>query len=125
MARRILIVDDEPSIVVSLEFLARRAGYEVEVATDGDAALAAVAARPPDLVILDVMLPKLSGFEVCERLHAERPDIKILMLSARGRDTEVARGLRLGAAAYVTKPFSTRELMARVAALLGEASHGA
>jgi DNA-binding response OmpR family regulator len=116
MAKRILIVDDEPSIVISLEYLMTRAGHEVAVAPDGEAALQAIAARPPDLVILDVMLPRLNGFEVCRRLRADPGlrALKILMLTAKGLDTEIAKGLGLGADAYVTKPFSTRDLVARV-----------
>ncbi len=120
MAQRILIVDDEPSIVVPLEFLMKREGYEVSVAGDGQAALDALAAGVPDLVILDVMLPKLSGFEVCRRIRAEPrwAGLKVLMLTAKGRDQEVEKGLGLGADAYVTKPFSTRDLVARIRALL-------
>jgi DNA-binding response OmpR family regulator len=123
MASRILIVDDEPNIVVPLEFLMRREGYEVEVAGDGQAALDAVAARAPDLVILDVMLPRMSGFDVCRRLRADprAAGVRILMLTAKGRDAEMEKGLGLGADAYVTKPFSTRDLVARVRALLGGA----
>ncbi len=123
MTRRILIVDDEPNIVISLEYLMKREGYEVTIAPDGEAALeAAGATPPPDLVILDVMLPRMNGFEVCRRLRAEPrlAGIKILMLTAKGRESEVARGLDLGADAYVTKPFSTRELVARVRELLGD-----
>lgn len=121
MSKRILIVDDEPNIVLSLEYLLKRAGHETAVAPDGEAALAALAERTPDLVVLDVMLPKLNGFELCERIRADPrwSGTKVLMLTARGRDTEVARGLRLGADAYVTKPFSTKDLMARVDELLG------
>ncbi len=120
MSKRVLIVDDEPSIVLSLEYLLKRAGYETAVAPDGEAALEAMAAAP-DLVVLDVMLPKLNGFEVCERIRADPRwrGTKILMLTARGRDTEVARGLRVGADAYVTKPFSTKDLMAQLDDLLG------
>jgi DNA-binding response OmpR family regulator len=120
MAHRILIVDDEPSIVISLEYLMRREGYEIAVATDGEAALHAIAERPPDLVILDVMLPRMNGFDVCRRVRADPrlADVRILMLTAKGRDTEVAKGLGLGADAYVTKPFSTRDLVAQIAALL-------
>jgi DNA-binding response OmpR family regulator len=123
MAQRILIVDDEPSIVVPLEFLMKREGYEVTVAGDGQAALDALAAGVPDLVILDVMLPKLSGFDVCRRIRAEPrwAGLKVLMLTAKGRDQEVEKGLGLGADAYVTKPFSTRDLVARIRALLGGA----
>jgi DNA-binding response OmpR family regulator len=117
---RILIVDDEPSIVISLEYLMKREGFEVSVAADGEAALAAVAAGPPDLVILDVMMPKLNGFEVCQRLRAEPAwrGVRVLMLTAKGRESELQKGLSLGADAYVTKPFSTRDLVAEVRRLL-------
>jgi len=121
MTKRILIVDDEPNIVISLEFLMRREGFEAEIAVDGEAALEAVARTKPDLVVLDVMLPRLDGFEVCRRIRAD-PDsrsVKVLMLTARGRETEVARGLALGADAYVTKPFSTRDVVAQIRRLLG------
>jgi len=123
MSQHILIVDDEPSIVLSLEFLMRREGFEVSVATDGEEALQALARRTPDLVILDIMLPKLNGFEVCQRIRADARwrGIKVLMLTAKGRDTEVAKGLGVGADAYVTKPFSTRDLVAQVKRLLEQA----
>lgn len=122
MTRRILIVDDEPNIVLSLEFLMKREGYETSVAGDGEAALAALAAQPPDLVVLDVMLPKLNGFEVCRRIRAEPRwrDLKILMLTAKGRETEMAKGLGLGADAYVTKPFSTKDLVEQIRGMLGD-----
>ena len=122
MAKKVLIADDEANIVTSLEFLMTRAGFEVRVARTGEEALAAVESFRPDLVLLDVMMPQLSGYEVCRRMreHAGWRHIKILMLSARGRDAEVDTGLALGADAYVTKPFSNRELIARVAGLLGE-----
>jgi len=119
--RRVLIVDDEPNIVLSLEFLLRQQGYEVSVARDGEEALAAAEEQRLDLVVLDVMLPGLDGFEVCRRLR-ERPDLaglKILLLTARGREVERVRGLEEGADAYVRKPFSTRQLMKTVAELLG------
>lgn len=124
MKKRILIVDDEPNIVISLEFLMKREGYDVAVAADGDAALAALSEGPPDLVVLDVMLPKVNGFDVCRQVRANPSwqDVKILMLTAKGRDTEVAKGLRLGADVYVTKPFSTRDLVREVKRLLGEAA---
>ncbi len=120
MAHRILIVDDEPNIVVPLEFLMKREGYEVAVAADGEAALEAVAHGAPDLVILDVMLPRMSGFEVCRQIRADARwrGLKILMLTAKGRDSEMEKGLGLGADAYVTKPFSTRDLVAKIRALL-------
>jgi DNA-binding response OmpR family regulator len=121
MSKRILIVDDEPNIVVSLEFLMKREGFETIVAGDGEAALAAVADRSPDLVVLDVMLPKMNGFEVCQRIRSDprRQGLKILMLTAKGRDTEVAKGIGLGADAYVTKPFSTKDLVAQIKQRLG------
>jgi DNA-binding response OmpR family regulator len=123
MGKRILIVDDEPNIVISLEFLMKREGYEVAVARDGEAALQALSDEPADLVVLDVMLPKLNGFDLCQRIRAEPrwQAIKIVMLTAKGRDTEVAKGVRLGADVYVTKPFSTRDLVAQVKRLVGEA----
>jgi DNA-binding response OmpR family regulator len=121
MAARILIVDDEPNIVVSLEFLMRQKGYETQVARDGEEALAAVESFRPDLVLLDVNVPRRDGFEVCQKLRADGwTELKIVMLTAKGRDIEIEKGLALGADAYVTKPFSTRELVARVAAMLGD-----
>ena len=122
MSKKILIADDEPSIVAALEFLLQRNGYEVHVARDGEEALRLVGAHDPDLVLLDVMIK--SGYEVCMRMR-EREDwrhIKIIMLSAKGRDAEVSKGLSMGADMYVTKPFSTRELMAKIKALLGQGS---
>jgi DNA-binding response OmpR family regulator len=121
MTRRILIADDEPNIVVSLEFLMKREGFEVATAVDGEATLAAIERTRPDLVLLDIMLPKMNGFEVCQRIRSnpQWSGIKVLMLTAKGRDTEVAKGLALGADAYVTKPFSTKDLVAQVRQLLG------
>ena len=119
---KVLIADDEPNIVTSLEFLMTRSGYEVRVARTGEEALALVASFAPDLVLLDVMMPQRSGYEVCQKMR-ERPEwrhIKIVILSAKGREAEVSKGLSLGADAYVTKPFSNRELIARVGELLGE-----
>ena len=123
MAPRILIVDDEPNIVLSLEYLMKREGFEVAVAVDGDAALQALAGEPADVVILDLMLPKVNGFDVCQRIRADPRwgRARIVMLTAKGRETDVARGMRLGADAYVTKPFSTRDLMAQVKRLVGAA----
>jgi DNA-binding response OmpR family regulator len=121
MGKRILIVDDEPNIVVSLEWLMNREGFETLVAGDGEAALAAVERGAPDLVILDVMLPTMNGFEVCQRIRSDPRwnGVKILILSAKGRDTEVAKGLGLGADAYVTKPFSTKDLVAQIKQMVG------
>jgi DNA-binding response OmpR family regulator len=125
VSRKILIADDEPNIVAAVEFLLQRRGYEVQVARTGEQALQLVEASRPDLVLLDVMMPVKSGYEVCRRLR-ERPewrDIRIIMLSAKGRDAEVTKGLALGADAYVTKPFSTRDLMTKINDLLEQEPH--
>jgi len=121
MSKRILLVDDEPNIVISLEYLLKREGFEVAVAGDGEAALQSLEAQAPDVVILDLMLPKMNGFDVCQRVRAEPRwrELKILMLTAKGREAEVAKGMALGADAYVTKPFSTKDLVAQVKRLAG------
>jgi len=124
VSKKILIADDEPNIVAALEFLLQRSGYEVHVARNGDEALKLVEATHLDLVLLDVMMPQKSGYEVCMRIR-ERADwrhIKIIMLSAKGRDAEVSKGLSMGADIYVTKPFSTRELMDKIRDLLGQST---
>jgi DNA-binding response OmpR family regulator len=115
-ARRVLVVDDEPTIAGSVAVRLRAEGYAVEVAHDGPAAVAAAAANPPDLVVLDVMLPGFDGLEVCRRIQAARP-VAVLMLTARDAETDVLVGLGVGADDYMTKPFSQRELAARVHAL--------
>jgi len=122
MIRRVLIVDDEPNIVTSLEFLMRGSDYEVRVARNGEEALRLAESFRPDVVLLDVMMPQRSGFEVCRKIR-ENPalrSVKIIMLTAKGRDAEREKGLNLGANAYVIKPFSTKELMNTVRALLFE-----
>ena len=123
MAKRVLVVDDEPNIVMSLRFLMEREGFEVEVAPTGEAALEALGKAPADLVLLDVMMPKLDGFEVCQRIRGNSlwAGTKIVMLTAKGREVERDKGLALGADEYVTKPFSTRDLVARVKEMLGGA----
>lgn len=123
MSRKILVADDEPNIVISLEYLLKREGYTVRVARDGQEALDAIASELPDLVLLDVMMPRKTGFEVCQAVRAVEAwrGLKILMLTAKGRETDVAKGLALGANAYMTKPFSTRELVQKVADMLGAA----
>jgi len=120
VAKRILIVDDEPNIVTALEFLLEKRGYEVTVAVNGEEALAQVETFKPDLVLLDVMMPKVSGYEVCQRLRSDPrwQGIKIVMLSAKGREVEVSKGMSLGADLYVTKPFSSAELVATIDRLL-------
>jgi DNA-binding response OmpR family regulator len=122
MVKKVLIADDEPNIVVSLEFLMRQRGYDVRVVSDGAEALKAVDEFRPDLILLDVMMPRISGYDVCQKVR-ENPDwhgTRIIMLSAKGRDVEVTKGIAIGADAYVTKPFSTRDLIAKVGELLGE-----
>ena len=120
MPLKVLIADDEPNIVLSLEFLLNSHGYEVAVARDGNEALQLAAAFRPHLVLLDVMIPLINGFDVCRELRADPVQriLKILMLTARGRESEVKRGFSVGADAYVTKPFATRELIAKVQELL-------
>ena len=120
MSKKVLIVDDEPNIVAALEFLLEKNGYQVQVAADGEEALARLDDYSPDLVLLDVMVPKVSGYEVCQRMRAQPKwrDIKIVMLSARGREVEVEKGMSLGADLYVTKPFSSAELVATIGGLL-------
>ena len=121
MTSRVLIVDDEPNIVTSLEFLMGKGGFTTAVARDGDAALAEAERFQPDLVLLDVNLPGRDGFEVCQALRATgSAKLKIVMLTAKGRQAEVTKGLEVGADAYVTKPFSTRELLGQVTRLLAE-----
>jgi DNA-binding response OmpR family regulator len=120
MARRVLVVDDEPNIIMSLRFLMEREGFEVEVAQTGAAALAALERKPADLVLLDVMMPELDGFEVCQRIRGNPAwsHTRVIMLTAKGREVERDKGLALGADEYITKPFSTRELVARVKEIL-------
>ncbi len=123
MASKILVVDDEPNIVLSLEFLMKQAGFHVRTASDGEAALTAIAAERPDLMLLDVMMPRKNGYEVCQAVRAN-PDwkgIRIIMLTAKGREVEREKGLALGADDYITKPFSTQEVVERVRELLAEA----
>jgi DNA-binding response OmpR family regulator len=116
----VLVVDDEPNILLSLQFLMKNAGYEVRTAKDGDEALAELERGVPDLILLDVMMPKRDGFEVCQRIrgHPQWKVVPIIMLTARGRPIEREKGLALGANDYITKPFSTKAVIARVEAVL-------
>jgi DNA-binding response OmpR family regulator len=118
--RSVLIVDDEPNIVLSLQFLMRKAGFDVRTARDGEEALAEIARQAPDLVLLDVMMPKRDGFDVCQTVRANPAwqGIRIVLLTAKGRDIEREKGLALGADDYVTKPFSTRDVLERVEKLV-------
>jgi len=121
---KVLVVDDEPNIVLSLEFLMQQAGFEVDTAEDGESALARIAEAAPDLLLLDISLPGISGFDVLERLRADptHARLPIVMLTAHGREVEREKGLALGADDYVTKPFSTQALVDKVKTLLAEAS---
>jgi DNA-binding response OmpR family regulator len=118
--RQVLIADDEPNIVAALEYLLQRHGYKVRIARNGDEALQLIERHVPDLVLLDVMMPLRSGYDVCRRMreHAAWRHIKVVMLSAKGREAEVERGISLGADLYITKPFSNRELVAKIGELL-------
>jgi len=120
MSHKILIADDEPNILISLEFLMKREGFEVVLARDGQEAIDAIVRERPALVLLDVMMPVKTGFDVCSEVRASETlrDTIIVMLTAKGRDTDVAKGLALGANAYMTKPFSTKELVQKVRELL-------
>jgi two-component system alkaline phosphatase synthesis response regulator PhoP len=124
MSQKILIADDEPNILISLEFLMKREGYEVVVARDGQEAMDAIERERPALVLLDVMMPIKTGFDVCHEVRASEHlrETRILMLTAKGRDTDVAKGLALGANAYMTKPFSTKELVQKVREMLEPAA---
>ena len=120
----ILLVDDEPNIVMSLEFLMRKNGYQVGIARNGTEALAAISATPYDLVLLDVMMPDVDGYEVCRQLR-QRPDraaTKVIFLSAKSQPADVQKGYDAGADLYIPKPFSTRQLMQKVRELLGVAN---
>ncbi len=112
----VLVVDDEANIALSLEYLMTEQGFDVRVARDGEAALEALRERLPDVMLLDVMMPKRDGFDVCQTVRAtpEWAGLRIIMLTAKGRAVEQEKGLALGADDYITKPFSTRDVVARV-----------
>ncbi len=116
MAKSILIIDDEPNIVLSLEFLMKQAGYRVETAADGEQALAAMARNVPDLLLLDVNMPRKNGYEVCQavRANVDWSAVRVIMLTAKGRDVEREKGLAMGADDYITKPFATQEVVSKV-----------
>ena len=124
MSHRIVLADDEPNLVIPIEYLLKREGFEVTVARDGEEALEAIARVHPHLVLLDVMMPRKSGFAVCQVLRADEAnrELKIVLLTAKGRDDDVAKGLALGADAYMIKPFSPKELALKVRELLGGAA---
>ena len=120
MSRRILIAEDDHNILISIEFLLKAAGYAVLTASNGVSAWAALEDQRPDLVVLDIMLPALDGYELCKRVRATPAlqAIKVVMLSARGREAEIEKGLQLGADAYLRKPFGTQALLDTVARVL-------
>lgn len=120
MPQKILIVDDEPNIVIPLQFLMEQNGYNILVAQSGEEALEMISKEKPDLVLLDIMLPGVDGFEVCEivRLNPEWRNIKIIFLTAKGRDVDIAKGMVLGADEYITKPFSNQQIIDAVIKLL-------
>ena len=120
----VLVVDDEPNIALSLEYLMKGQGYDVRVARDGEAALAALGQAVPDVILLDVMMPKRDGYDVCQTVRAtpEWKDVRIIMLTAKGRAIEQEKGLALGADDYVTKPFSTRDVIDLVRQYMPDAS---
>jgi DNA-binding response OmpR family regulator len=127
MTREILIVDDEPGVAVAIQFLMEQQGHRVLVAQRGEDALDLIYKYKPDLVLLDIMLPGISGWEVCEiiRLNPDYRNVKIVFLTARRAEVEIAKGLALGADAYITKPFSNDRLVAKVNALLESAFEAA
>ena len=122
MAKKILVVDDEPFIVRSLTFVLKKQGYKTITATDGEEALAKIQEEKPDLVFLDVMMPKKTGFEVCQEVRAnpEMGDPYIIMLTARGQESDRELGLRLGVNEFMTKPFSPSKIIEKVKEVLGE-----
>jgi DNA-binding response OmpR family regulator len=120
MPKKVLIVDDEPSIIVPLQFLMEQNGYETSVAFSGEEAMETVVESHPNLILLDIMLPIIDGFEVCQRVreNPEWNDIRIILLTAMGSEANIAKGLALGADAYITKPFSNSEVIAKVKELI-------
>jgi DNA-binding response OmpR family regulator len=120
MGKQVLIADDEPNIVTALEYLLQRNGYDVSIARNGDEALRLIEQKRPDLVLLDVMMPVRSGYEVCQAVRAREDwrHIKIVVLTAKGREADANKGLALGADLYITKPFSNRDLIAKINGLL-------
>jgi two-component system, OmpR family, alkaline phosphatase synthesis response regulator PhoP len=116
MTQSILVADDEPSILLSLQFLLQKAGYEVRLAHNGEEVLQAVEQSTPDLLLLDAMMPQRDGYDVCQTIRADPrwTTLPIIMLTAKSRDVERQKGMALGATDYVTKPFSTRDLVATV-----------
>lgn len=123
---RVLVADDEPAIVMSLDFLIRKAGYELYIARNGEEALELAQSVRPDVAVLDIMMPGMDGFEVCARIKSN-PDtrhVKVIFLSAKNRKEDIQRGYALGAEDYITKPFSTKHLMDRIRMMLAQHRSG-
>lgn len=124
MPHKVLVVEDEPNIVDSLSFLMKQAGFDVRIARDGDAAMRMIESDLPDLVLLDVMMPRRDGYDVCRaiRSNPDWRDMRVVMLTAKGRELDRQKSFALGADDFVTKPFSTRDIVQRVCKALGAAS---
>ncbi|WP_133273075.1 response regulator transcription factor [Hymenobacter radiodurans] len=123
---RILIVDDEPNIVMSLEFLMRKNGYHVSIARNGTEALEAINKTPFNVILLDIMMPDVDGYQVCRhvRAHPERQETKVVFLSAKSKEADVQKGYEAGADLYIPKPFSTRQLVSKVQELVAATAPG-
>lgn len=115
---KILIVDDEPNILLSLEFLFKKEGYQVLIARDGQEALDIIEKQVPELIILDIMMPKVDGHQVCSHVKRHHPGTRVIFLTAKGKMKDIQKGLDLGADLYLTKPFSTKEIIAQVKSIL-------
>ncbi|MFZ1529562.1 MAG: response regulator [Ferruginibacter sp.] len=119
---KILVVDDDPYILMSLEFLMKKNGFEVSVARNGTEALELLSTHKPDVVLLDIMMPDVDGYEICSRIKSSKTlkDIKVVFMSAKTKEADIQKGLNLGASLYIKKPFSTRDLLKQVKELMGE-----
>lgn len=115
---KILIVDDEPNILLSLEFLFKKEGYQVLIARDGEEALSIIETELPELIILDIMMPKVDGYQVCSHVKNYHPGTRVIFLTAKSKQKDMQKGLNLGADLYLTKPFSTKEIIAQVRSIL-------
>lgn len=115
---KILIVDDEPNILLSLEYLLKKDGHLVFIARDGEEAIGIVDKDSPSLVILDIMMPKVDGYEVCKYIKNQDPSVKVIFLSAKSKEQDIQKGLAIGADLYLTKPFVNKDLVAKVKAIL-------
>ncbi|KEO73563.1 response regulator transcription factor [Anditalea andensis] len=115
---KILIVDDEPNILLALEFLFKKEGYEVYIARDGEEAMGIIDEKHPNLVILDIMMPKVDGYEVCKHIKSLHGEIKIIFLTAKTKQSDIEKGKDLGADLYLTKPFSNKELIHKIKVLI-------